>query len=458
MKRLLHFTIALAMLVATSTVYAQQIVATGGGTFQSENLTLSYTIGEPVIETFTGENLTLTQGFQQPYNFYLQQVLNIPMGWSGVSTWLDPIDKDVDGLFMPVENDLIFLSNLYGNMFYPAEEINTIGNWNYFDGYQLKAANDFELTVSGTKIPSSELEISEGWNLIPVLSSCEADVEDLFTGFTGLQIVKQVAGTNLYWPAYNINTLLSLQPGKAYYLATEVSGNINFPECTKSSTVSEPVQKPINISPWNDLNYSALSHVVAFPAFVFENSDIKFGDIIGAFTLDGICAGRQEIQNTQTNIALTIFGDDDLTTEIDGFESAEPFLFKIYRPEADEVFDLEVNYDLLLPNAGYFATHGISAVSSLKVQATGILENDRISMEVYPNPSQGIFNIHISKALENPTVQITDFRGSLIKEIQVGITKSGEILQINLNEFPNGVYFLRLMDEGFVGMEKIINQ
>ncbi|NCA84017.1 MAG: hypothetical protein EOM83_00405 [Clostridia bacterium] len=41
----------------------------------------------------------------------------------------------------------------------------------------------------------------QGWNILPVLRSCEVDVENLFLEFENLQIVKQVAGTGIYWPA-----------------------------------------------------------------------------------------------------------------------------------------------------------------------------------------------------------------------------------------------------------------
>lgn len=430
---------------------AQQVIATAGGEYQGNNLSLSYTIGEPVTETLSAGNVVLTQGFQQPYNFYLQQILNIPAGWSGVSTYIDPLNKSVDGLFSPAVNDLIILASMNG-FYYPAQSVNTLGNWNYLSGYQLKAENSFDLTVTGSKIPAQELDISEGWNMIPVLSSCDAAVEDLFSGFSGLQIVKQVAGPYLYWPAYNINTLGNLLPGKAYFVASADAGTITFPECTKSSPRAAQQQKPNNITPWNDLSYSVSSHVVAFQASVLESSGIQPGDVIGAFTTDDLCAGRLEITNSGSNLSITAFANDDLTMEKDGFESGEPFQFKIYRPESNQEFMLEATFDPALPNMGFFAAHGISAAQSLKLLATGISENPVITFEVYPNPSHGIFNISFSGNSKNPSIQITDIRGSIVKETNLGTSD----LQIDLSGYPKGIYFLKLYDEGFVGMKKVV--
>jgi hypothetical protein len=77
-------------------------------------------------------------------------------------------------------------------------------------------------------------------------------------------------------------------------------------------------------------------------------------------------------------------------------------------------------------------------------------------MEVYPNPSKDIFNVRINKTLENPRIQISDFRGSLVKKMNLGRINNGESVEFDLSELPNGVYFLKLKDEGFVGMVKII--
>lgn len=42
-----------------------QVVASAGGYYSSANLSVSWTVGEPVISTLTSANVILTQGFQQ---------------------------------------------------------------------------------------------------------------------------------------------------------------------------------------------------------------------------------------------------------------------------------------------------------------------------------------------------------------------------------------------------------
>jgi len=449
-----HLTLLISALAFAACIFqakAQQVVSTSGGYYEGENLSLSWTLGEPVIETFNSGNLILTQGFQQPYNFYLQQILNVPMGWSGVSTYLDPLNKGMDGIFAPVQNDLIIMASMNG-VYYPAQSINTIGNWDYHSAYQIKAEDDFEMTLTGAKIQNPQIDLAEGWNLLPVLSSCDVDVENLFSGISSLQIVKEVAGTNLFWPAYNINTLENLVPGKAYFVASADGGTIAFPQCTKSSPKAKPVSRPVNPTPWNDLHYTATSHAIAFPADAFLNSGILPGDVIGVFSFDGLCCGQAEITNLKSNMAITAFANDEITANKDGFENGESFLFKAYRPANDQEFALEITFDPTLPNVGFFSANGLSAVQSLKLQETGIAENPGISFEVYPNPSHGIFNVSLSRYPQNLQIQVTDIRGSIIKVLKFGASD----FQIDLSKNPKGIYFLKLYDEDFVGMKKVV--
>ena len=42
------------------------VVASGGSYFEGQSMTISWTIGELATTTLTGNNLVLTQGFQQP--------------------------------------------------------------------------------------------------------------------------------------------------------------------------------------------------------------------------------------------------------------------------------------------------------------------------------------------------------------------------------------------------------
>jgi len=54
----------------------QQAVSSGGGGFSNEDVSLNWTIGESVIQTFSADGIVLTQGFQQSSYTITQIELN----------------------------------------------------------------------------------------------------------------------------------------------------------------------------------------------------------------------------------------------------------------------------------------------------------------------------------------------------------------------------------------------
>jgi hypothetical protein len=453
MKKFLPLSACLLFVLLNAT-QSQQVISTSGGYYQTDEINFSWTLGEPVIETFTVPGITITQGFQQPWSFYLQQIINVPMGWSGISGYIDPLNKGIEDIFAPWENDLIILSSMTG-MYWPATGTNTLGNWDYSTGYQIKALNDFDLKLTGSKVADLSLQLDQGWNLIPVVVPCEVDVEGFFSGLNELIIVKEVAGVHLYWPAFNINTLENLIPGKAYFVALNDAGSIEFPACNNKRYKQQPQPAFINITPWNDPAFSASSHSIAFPAKVVIAAELQSGDVIGVFDAFGVCCGMVEIASPAQSIALTAFGNDQMADSKSGFDYGEQFQFRVFRPATQDEMTLEVDFDPSLPQTGYFADHGLSAVSQLKLQPLNIQDQTNRNFAVYPNPSQGKFNLTLNFTPQNPTIRIMDARGGLVRVLEP-INPDSSTISIDLTGLVRGVYFINLVDEQFTGMKKII--
>jgi len=157
------------------------------------------------------------------------QFLYMPEGWSGISTNMIPETYDLPSLLQPILNDVVILQNLDG-IYEPEMNINTIGAWDNHEGYQIKLTNSAALQISGFVDPDKEIGLHAGWNLIPVLCDWDVDVLELFAEVTGnIELVKEVAGTKVYWPLMGINTLGYLEPGKAYYVLTNDEVTITFP-------------------------------------------------------------------------------------------------------------------------------------------------------------------------------------------------------------------------------------
>lgn len=82
MARLL-ITLLLVLWVSVSQSQELSLISDAGGYFATENFSLAWSLGEPMVETYTTEGIILTQGFQQT----LLEPVGIPKeGLSGKAT------------------------------------------------------------------------------------------------------------------------------------------------------------------------------------------------------------------------------------------------------------------------------------------------------------------------------------------------------------------------------------
>lgn len=102
-------------LISFNACFAQtlspEVVSPAGDYFSNGNNFISWTIGEPVVETFSGSANILTQGFQQPY-FAITDISEKATGQMRVDVSPNPA---ADFLSVSVENNLpcLMLLQLY---------------------------------------------------------------------------------------------------------------------------------------------------------------------------------------------------------------------------------------------------------------------------------------------------------------------------------------------------------
>lgn len=377
-------------------------------------------------------------------------------GWSGISSFIEPSDENIENMFDKIESQLIIMQNENG-MYWPGQNINTLGNWNMESGYQIKVSEDVNLSVTGTRTDNHALQMQAQWNLIPVLSECDADVAQLFDG-TDLTIVKEVAGTGVYWPEFGINTLQVVQPGKAYFVLMNGTGVVTFLECdTKSAVpgdliIRQPLDLPGSL-PWQLPKPSSITHTIAIPSGVV--SGIASGDVIGAFDEAGNCNGAVLWNNH--NISITLFGDDPTTSVKDGFENNEPITFRLWNSETPAAMLLDVTFAADLPNPEMsFVENGLSAIASLKYANSGILPSaGNPGIVIIPNPAKDEFVLKLGvDDLAEGTLTIYTIGGQicLIERIEKNEN------HIKVDQLKPGIYILQIEATGIHSFRRLIIQ
>ena len=159
--------------------------------------------------------------------------LYLPAGWSGISSYLFPADPKMETVFQAVTSNLVLLQHPDG-VYWPSQNTNTLGNWDNRKGYLLKMNASVNLTLTGIIDPDPEFLFQVGWNYFPVMRSCGIIATELGAALEGnLELILEMAGNKVYWPAMNINTIGILEPGKAYFVKSAGNKRVVFPACNR---------------------------------------------------------------------------------------------------------------------------------------------------------------------------------------------------------------------------------
>jgi hypothetical protein len=381
----------------------------------------------------------------------------LPKGWSGVSSYVMPNDPAMEDVFGAVVDNLVLISDNVG-VYWPAQNLNTLNDWSVTSGYKIKMENNTGFNIDGyTRYPPEALTIPNGWSFLPVNSICAINVETFFNQFPNITMIKDMANTGIYWPGFNINTLQMLYPGRAYHLLNNGAPiTFVYPKCSLPAMGYKEGHLEIQ-SPWNEISKSPSTHIFGFEASVL--SQFQSGDIIGAFTSDGDCAGILSIDEYDGAQALVAFAKDPLSEANDGFNEGEIVSFRVFRTSTKEEFFIDVSYSAQSLNAGLFANHGVSIIESVELKTSsvnGIDPND-VHINIYPNPTSGRVNIQLmSNQLISGEISIFNINGQLAYSADFTQVVQSAKLNIDLSELVKGLYYLRITSDRFTTIEKII--
>ena len=160
--------------------------------------------------------------------------ISLKAGWNMISSYVKPQSPDsVQYVFSGIQDNLAITKNNNGDVYIPSFDINNIGKWDVTQGFQVYMTKDDTLSITGLAVDPSNTQITlgQGWNMISYLRNSELDCVTAFAGLTddgNLVIVKDNEG-NTYIPAYDINNIGNLIPGKGYQIYVANPDVLTFP-------------------------------------------------------------------------------------------------------------------------------------------------------------------------------------------------------------------------------------
>lgn len=391
--------------------------------------------------------------------FELLQGINIPQGWSIISSWNQPDNPNMNDIFgeLNAENKLTIMLNKKG-IYWPGHNINTLGDWNVFDGYKVKMVEDGNILIIGESPEDLTFDAGQGINYMPMLCDAPVLASEIFDQLgDDLLYAFDIYANLIHWPEGGIHTLDTLKPGTGYMIAMAQPGSASY-ACSKTSGNGQRARtQPVvyKDAPWN-IHKSGIAHFIAVKGSAL--STLQTGDFMGAFNSAGHCMGMMQYTGDSENMLLTAWADDETTQTTDGFAEDETMYFKVYSPATGQTSLVDASWDLSMPNTNNFAANGRSGI--LKI-STGALAIDKLMMEnieIHPNPNKGIFDVQIPTIQGRLTIEISNASGMTIHSEKLDASETHISHPINLSHVPAGVYFVRISNGTSIAMKKVVIQ
>ena len=85
-------------------------------------------------------------------------------------------------------------------------------------------------------------------------------------------------------------------------------------------------------------------------------------------------------------------------------------------------------------------------------------ENSISNINIYPNPSEGVFNISIKGISGKVQIEVFDVHGNNYRFLEIEGTNNITTKQLDLKDLPAGVYFISFSGKNFSRVKKIVIQ
>ncbi len=382
--------------------------------------------------------------------------------WSMISSNKLPADLSIDNLMTDVNpsfGEYGFMKDEDGLVYFPYEEINTIGNWNMSNGYQIYTEQDDTLEIKGI-IPDlytyrKSIEANK-WHIvgfvpqfrIPVDIAVQS-IDNYNNNNTNYTLIVKNDNGEIYYPNYGINQIGDMKPGEGYKVFSGISDVLQYPQYTptKGSVIAGEEVLPPSYFVQPEIK-SGNNAVI-----MIESDDMKSGDEVGIFDAAGNIIGSGVYNNERA--VVTVWGDNPLSGKAkEGASYNEELEIRIYSAEDGKVKNAET---LQITNL----LSGTNIDGSLKYYEDAVLKadieegvinsvNDNLANSVthYPNPANSFINIQANDAIKH--IAIYDINGNRISASEV----NDKNIRINLDDYSSGIYYYELT----IDNKRIVNK
>jgi hypothetical protein len=92
-----------------------------------------------------------------------------------------------------------------------------------------------------------------------------------------------------------------------------------------------------------------------------------------------------------------------------------------------------------------------------KIEAVNMPVISTTDMVICPNPVVNIMDVRLDPFIfHNPEISLRDVNGKLLRSYNVNVNNIQEPFRIDLNDLPQGMYFIHVMEEGYAISKRVV--
>lgn len=321
----------------------------------------------------------------------------------------------------------------------------TLNSINNEQMYKIRTNAACEATVVGVPaVPENHpISINSGWNWIGFPCNQDVSVDVAMSNFTpeNNDVIKGRTGFTTYYSDNNYNmwygTLNTLEVGKGYmYRSNSTTQKTLVFQTGRGETTMENVTTEDNIFQPADGDFADNMTITA--VLELDGEELRSDDYELAAFVGDECRGSVKlmyVEPVNRFVAfLTVFG-----------EPSETLYFRLTDGTQTEMSMDEIT----------FAADGMEGTLSepmtLRFGTTKLDENEWSKVLVYPNPSNGVFNIQ-GQGIRK--IEVFNAFGQAV----VSEETSNDHLQIDLSRYADGCYMLRVVTDNGISNRQLIKR
>ena len=360
--------------------------------------------------------------------FSVTQTVNLnALMMNSISFNVVPDDAEVSSVF--TDNDLLIASNDAGQYFAPNFGVDLIGEMDMSKGYDvfLQGMDDQSTSAEGLPMPADymmHVNALQMNNICFIPQECMA-VEAVFAGLEdNILIVSDDSGA-YYVPAWNVNTMGDMCPGKGYKIFLQGMDDLDFQypasdglarvETAESKFWSDYVVN--SVSTEYDIVKTGISHPIILTEL---DGMVEVGDEVAAYA-DGLVVGASKVIDVDGMVVLSTWGGyHEYGIDLAGYNEGDQIELRLWK--ASENRELHIVTDL--DNNEY----GISplSVGTATVSSEDAVQYDFALGQNYPNPFNPTTTISYGVATTGHiTLNIYDITGRLVSTLVDGQVNAG---------------------------------